>query len=390
MIRWIAFRTILAYCPLLMSAQSFDSLLDVLPEIPIAQKTVQIAEYIRSAGGLPLLEGDSVIFVVNSPWDLPKIMSGFNGFLNRRYITDSTAGDMHNIQGTSWHYLKKKLAPDARIFYQYFIGGNPQNDPLNYRLGYRFNLINSEFRMPDFKVQEELISDQFIPKGEVSSITLASDIFNQGRTLHVYLPPGYHLNNRDYPTAYFHDGSFYVQWGKVPQILDYLIAHGKIAPLIAVFDDPFDRGKEYRGDKNYADYIQNELIPYIDKEYQTRNTPEQRALIGGSRGGLSALLLSHSSSMFSKCGTFSPAIHPLKIEEFTSLLSASDYHPQEVVIIGAIYDKIWYADALALKTYFEDQEIRFKYQSISQGHNIQAWINYLDNMLIAFFPANGE
>ena len=168
--------------------------------------------------------------------------------------------------------------------------------------------------------------------------------------------------------------------------MDYLIANGYIEPVVAVFDDPLERGKEYRGDSAYRHYVEKELIPYVDSKYRTKPMPEHRAVIGGSRGGLSALILSHSIPSFSKCGTLSPAIHPWDIDEFISFLSSSEVAPQQVVIIGAIYDEIWYPDALALKDYFTEQQTSLKYLDISQGHNIQAWVNYLDELLTTFFP----
>ena len=369
----------------MLPAQDFQQLLIDLPKSEMDIDSL-IQQYVSAAGGFPRLEGDTAIFLVNSPMYQPKLLSGFNGFLNPRYIVDSTAGDMRSIAGSSWYYFKKKLEPDARIFYQIYANGRAYNDPLNPRLGYRFNMINSEFHMPQFNVHKELIWDQFIPQGEVTRANVNSSLYGDQRVVHVYQPAGYHRSDSNYSTVYFHDGSFYLNWGKVPQILDYLIAYGYIEPVVAVFDDPLERGKEYRGDSAYRYYVEKELIPYVDSQYRTKPMPEHRAVIGGSRGGLSALILSHSIPSFSKCGTFSPAIHPRDIDEFISFLSSSEVAPQQVAIIGAIYDEIWYPDALALKDYFSEQQTSLKYLDISQGHNIQAWVNYLDELLTTFFP----
>ncbi len=369
-----------------INAQNFNELLEDLKPLAQSQKESMILDYINDAGGLPLVDDDTVIFLAHSPLHPPKIMSGFNGFLSPRYITDSTAGNMIHIAGTAWHYRKQLLAKDARIYYQIEAGGKVHNDPFNTSLGYRFSMVNSEFRMPDFEIHPELIENQFAAKGAVEKVTFNSEALGHNRTVHVYTPPDYQGNSRDYPTVYFHDGSFYLDWGKAPQIMDYLISQKLMQPVIAVFDDPVERGKEYRGDTAYINYINKELIPHVDSNYRSLATREARAVVGGSRGALSSLILSHSSAAFSKCGTFSPAVYPREIQEFISFLSGAENKPQQVVIIAAIYDKIWYDDAVALRTYFESTPTSFKYQDISQGHNIQSWVNHLDEILMAFFP----
>jgi hypothetical protein len=56
-----------------------------------------------------------------------------------------------------------------------------------------------------------------------------------------------------------------------------------------------------------------------------------------------------------------------------------------VAILGARYDKVWYPDALGLKAYFDKPSVDLYYLDINQGHNIQAWIGYLDELLQHFY-----
>ena len=191
-LQWLVALLMIVAMAIPLKGQSFDLFLQELADN--SQKEDAIIEYISSAGGLPLLEGDTVIFMAKCPLQRPKIMSGFNGFLSPRYITDSTAGDMYQIGESSWYFLKKRLEPDARIFYQIHCGAEPYNDPFNSQLGYRFNLVNSQFSMPEFGIHRELIQDQFVPQGRVESFTYYSNAFRQERNLQVYLPPW--LSNR--------------------------------------------------------------------------------------------------------------------------------------------------------------------------------------------------
>ncbi len=363
--------------------QDWEEQLNQIRLKPQAERAKHIEEIIKQQQQLPLrYDQGQVVFLHHSPLARPKILSGFNGFLSRRYIKDPNAGAMHQIVGTNWYYHTETFPQDARIFYQFEQNGAIVNDPLNPKLGYRFTLINSELRMPDFKIAPELIRDQSIAVGEVNKITLPSKHLNQEREVHIYTPANYEPGE-GYPLVMFHDGNAYIETAAVPQILDYLIAHQKIRPLIAVFDEPQARGEEYRGKDSYLEYVDKELIPYVSEHYSV--SAGNSAVIGGSRGGLSSLILAHSLDKFSKVGAFSPAIHPQTMKDFEHFLTNSPHHPSQVAILGARYDKVWYPDALALKAYFSKPAVDLHYLDINQGHNIQAWIGYLDEFLQHFY-----
>ena len=121
--RWLGVILLWISC-FMLPAQSFQQLLRDLSN-PETDADSLVQQFIDVGGKLPWQEGDTVMFLVRSPNDAPKIMSGFNGFLNPRYITDSTAGEMNSIEGSHWYYLKKQLNQDARIFYQIYSNGVP-------------------------------------------------------------------------------------------------------------------------------------------------------------------------------------------------------------------------------------------------------------------------
>lgn len=367
------------------ASQSWEDQLKHISYAPFSERDMHIQTYIKEQGGLPLVYPQGqVVFLHYSPMNAPRIMSGFNGFLSTRYTEDFSIGDMTQIEGTDWYYYVKVLPEDARIFYQFQRDGKVVNDPLNPNLGFRFTLVNSELRMPKFTVEPELIRNQFTATGKVEKIDLPSTNLKHTREVHVYTPPNYQ-KDQSYPLVMFHDGNAYLEMANVPQVLDYLISHQKIRPIVAVFDEPQTRGEEYRGHQPYINYVDQELIPYIQQHYAVSKNPDHCAVIGGSRGGLSSLILSHSISRFSKIGAFSPAIHPRGMEDFNNFLKTAPHHPNQVAMLGARYDKTWYPDALALKEYFERSPADLHYLEINQGHNIQAWIGYLDELLQHFY-----
>ncbi len=369
-----------------ITAYSFDELLSQLQALEVPEQNEAIENFLKEKAQTPIIEENQVIFLAKGDLQhAPRIMADFNGFLNSRYVENPEAWEMSPIGNTNWYFFKKELKSDAIINYRFQLGDKIMTDPLNPQARFSFGTLFSVVHMADFKIPSETVLDFSIPRGKVHYDSISSSIFGKTRQIQVYLPFGYESLS-DLPTLYLHDGLYYIDNAKIPQILDKLIAQQQIQPLIAVFDNPFIRGKEYRGDDAYSIYLKDELIPFIENQFRTSTLKENRAVIGGSRGGMSALYVSYGLDLFSKCGAFSPAIHPKTVEEFTSELKSKDFQPNTIFISGALYDHIWYKDALELKTIFENQNLEFHYLEQSTGHNIPAWRTLVDEMLMAFFP----
>lgn len=132
------------------------------------------------------------------------------------------------------------------------------------------------------------------------------------RTILVLLPPGYDDEpDRRYPVLYMHDGQnlfdastsyIGVEWS-VDETLTRMIASGQVEPLIVVgIENTIDRAFEYTpapdkqrgggGAKLYADFIVNDLKPFIDRNYRTKPGREHTGVMGSSLGGLVSLFIS--------------------------------------------------------------------------------------------------
>lgn len=121
-----------------------------------------------------------------------------------------------------------------------------------------------------------------------------STILKQDRRFMVDLPENYHDNELPYPTLYVIDGDF--QFQHVSAVVKNLSRMGKIPPMIvigiatqgnadyiyqttwAIKDEP-----DYGGAATFYQYISDELVPHIDKNYRTNNN---RIISGYSLGGL--------------------------------------------------------------------------------------------------------
>jgi enterochelin esterase family protein len=122
------------------------------------------------------------------------------------------------------------------------------------------------------------------------------------RTLFVYLPPGYDADPaRRYPAILMlssHGNTAqsllnWRPWGEsLDQQLDRLIGSGACPPLIMILPDTWTRlgGALHLNSPalgNYADYLLDEIVPYVDAHYRTLGA--RRGIMGRSSGGYAAL-----------------------------------------------------------------------------------------------------
>jgi len=152
------------------------------------------------------------------------------------------------------------------------------------------------------------------PAGRLVSITHQSAILSGNplgdpvsRTIDVWLPPQYdepRFTNKRFPVmydlvGYTGTGQSHTQWKafeeNLPERAARLVAEGTLAPCILVFPDCFTAlgGNQYINSSaigNYADYLTQEIIPFIDKNFRTLAHRDHRACFGKSSGGYGALI----------------------------------------------------------------------------------------------------
>jgi enterochelin esterase-like enzyme len=129
------------------------------------------------------------------------------------------------------------------------------------------------------------------------------------REFHVWLPPGYdrnagHDRGKRFPVlydlvGYTGSGQSHTNWQgfdeNVPERAARLMHAHKMTGCIIVFPDCFTSlgGNQYVNSSaigNYADYLTQELIPFIDSEFRTLAAREHRGCFGKSSGGYGALI----------------------------------------------------------------------------------------------------
>ena len=138
-----------------------------------------------------------------------------------------------------------------------------------------------------------------IPHGEVTVVEYDSRTLGTRRTMRVYTPPGYSTARR-YPVLYLLHGlgntsTEWTQRAKAPQIVDNLLAEGKIEPMIIVFPsgdatatvtNPGGGGRAQEGyGAPFEQDLLNDIIPFVESRYSVLADRDHRALGGMSMGG---------------------------------------------------------------------------------------------------------
>ena len=173
---------------------------------------------------------------------------------------------------------------------------------------------------------------QGVPTGCVRSIYYFSKEQNKWRHAMVYTPAEYEIAKnakKRYPVLYLQHGmgegeTSWTLQGKMQHIMDNSIAKGEAVPMIVVMESgdikaPFGGGSNRQGMSTYGNsfypVLLNDLIPYIDQNFRTKNDRENRAMAGLSWGGHQTFdIVLNNLDKFAWMGTFSGAIFGLDVK----------------------------------------------------------------------------
>jgi enterochelin esterase family protein len=266
-------------------AGNFERFISYLNLLPLNERQAKVDSFMNANPILPYLEDDTAVFFIYQGHAQSLVIAGdFTGW--------TPSMPMTGVDGTNFFYSPAHFEADARIEYKFVIDGNWILDPKNPHSFTGGTGINSEVRMPAYIVSPEISWYSVIPHGIIRDTSFYSKILNNTRPVKIYLPPDY-SGQKQYPVIVFHDGIEYVTLANIVNILDYLIAHHEIEPVIGVFVPPVDRENEYSGSKKdaYTTFIVKELMPVIDRKFTTSRDPRKRATFGISAGGNIALFL---------------------------------------------------------------------------------------------------
>jgi enterochelin esterase-like enzyme len=265
-----------------------------------------------------------------------------------------------------------------------------------------------------------------VPHGEITAVPYDSKTLGTRRQVRVYTPPGY-STKRKYPVLYLLHGiggndREWLQACKADNVIDNLIADGKMKPMIVVFPNgnssvtadalnapPGERGapggapgarigagapagagagRGFGGGfdswgKPFENDLIKDIIPYIESHYSVYKDREHRALAGLSMGGGQSLNIGmYNIGTFAYVGGFSSAPNTNK---FGGMYNDVEFLPDPVAAKKKL-KLLWIAcgnkDGLirvsqGVHKYLKEKGVPHVWHVDSNAHDGTEWANNL-------------
>ena len=286
--------------------------------------------------------------------------------------------------------------PEADIYpYNFVVDGisvNAQNNP---NIFPNENFKASLLEMPS---DDALYTVNDVPHGKVQYMTYKSDVMGEYRPVLVYTPADYEKGNKKYPVFYLVSGTTDTEetWfkvGKLNVILDNLIAQGKAVPMIVVmpYGNVFGTTPSpttVASAKMYQKFEQELtecVMPFIEKNFRTKNDRKSRAIAGFSRGGGQSLFTVYSNfDKFSYLASYSAYLTPEVMDIYFPNIE-NDIKKLDLMWFGVGTSDFLYQNVLDHQAYFDQKGISYEKMFTEGGHT---WMNartYLAETLQKFF-----
>ena len=257
------------------------------------------------------------------------------------------------------------------------------------------NFKASILEIPD---PEALYTVNDVPHGKVQYMMYKSEVMGEYRPVLVYTPAEYEKGNKKYPVFYLVSGTTDTEetWfkvGKVNVILDNLIAQGKAVPMIVVmpYGNVFGSTPSpttLAAAKMYQKFEQELtqcVMPFVEKNFRTKNNRESRAIAGFSRGGGQSLYSVYSNfDKFAWLASYSAYLTPEVMDTYFPDLQ-SKMSQLKLMWFGVGTSDFLYQNVLDHQNYFDEKGIKYEKMFTEGGHT---WMNartYLAETLQKFF-----
>jgi enterochelin esterase-like enzyme len=337
----------------------------------------------------PAEGGDALVtFLVESPdGRVPRIVSDVTGWGERIAddTFDLTAGSMTRVGSTSWYRLETRVAPGARVEYLIVHGVDYGTDPHNPRQApYHGAGPVSEFVTPGYVPPRALLDPPGTPAGTTCEVEIASRALHGSRRAIVYTPAGYRRDGA-YPLAVFHDGWAAAREGDPLRVLDWLIAHGAIEPLVAVFlaSTRDDDVESHQGAPLRA-FLTEEVPAWVASSYGVTRRADERAILAVSYGAKDVLYAALAPvGAYRRLGLLIPGrrLRPADLEVVAGVRDRR----LRVAILAGRYDAANIATARDARAVLVDAGHEVEYIEVPEGHNPATWRNHLGDVLVCLF-----
>lgn len=313
-----------------------------------------------------------------------------------------------------WSYTTQKLAPEL-YSYAFNVDGMRMNDPANVYMNRDITTYTSIFIVSEKEGDRgNLYSVNEVAHGNLSKVWYPSPTLKMQRRMTIYTPAGYDKGKGQYPVMYLMHGAggdenAWSELGRAAQILDNLIAQGKVKPMIVVMTNGNPNCQAAPGEWSAGMYVPSfmgrqeqpvasmeasfmDVVNYVDSHYRTIKKRSGRAVCGLSMGGGHTFAISRLyPTTFDYYGLFSAGLHlngqinPMA--PFYDQLKENTKAQQQLSRLFKSNPKLYwiaigktdflYKSNEGLRKYLDEQHYKYEYVETDGGHIWRNWRYYL-------------
>ena len=286
-------------------------------------------------------------------------------------------------------FLELELPAESRIEYKIEVVRNGQNDwildPLNSRQARDPFGANSVCYGPGYVRPDWTVPDPEARAGTLETLELKSRALERKCEIGVYIPARFRRRRR-YPLLVVHDGTDYLRFAQLQEVLDNLIHRLEIPPIMVALTSSRDRLREYGAHPGHARFICRELVPRMQQEFPLIDSPDGRGVLGASFGAVASLhaawsfpgvfgrvLIQSGSFAFSEIGPHGRGSIFDPVVDFMENFRAQPGQPADRVFMSCgVYEPLIYENR-SLLPLLQRTGAKVRYVEARDGHNWENW-----------------
>jgi enterochelin esterase-like enzyme len=312
------------------------------------------------------------------------------------------AADLVKNDKGLWEFKSQPLNSEL-YSYNFIVNGVRVLDPSNVYMNRDVNSVTNIFIIGG--TPGDIYSVKPVAHGSVTRLWYKNPSAGMTRRMTVYTPAGYNEGTQKYPVLYLLHGmggdeEAWMALGRMSQILDNLIAQGKVKPMIVVMTNGNIVQEAAPGESSLGlaqpsmqqpktmdgtfEQTFPDIVKYVDSHFRTLSDKAHRAICGLSMGGFHSKFISAQyPDMFDYVGLFSAAIMPNKDATSPIYSNQEDKlkiqfskHPK-LYWIGIGKSDFLYKYNADFRKYLDDNKFPYKYMETDGGHIWRNWRIYL-------------
>lgn len=359
-----------------------------------ATPSTEALQQFVSTHAFPMVEGSRCVFVYRGEAESVRLLHGISGLPGRLSLT--------RAPGTPFWHLAFDLPEASRVEYKFEVksGGHATvlGDPLNPHQSRDPFGTNSVVHGAGYETPEWTLPDPEARPGTLQDASLPSRALGREAAFTLYRPARYRRERR-YPLLIVHDGGDFLRYAGMKTVLDNLTHRLELAEMVVAFTHPVQRLDEYAAHPGHAQFIADELLPWLQAHESLQDDPGSRGLMGASFGAVASLALAVSRpGLFGRLALLSGSFAFTDIgesrrgplfEPVVRFVNAFRAHPvrvadQAFVSCGS-YESLIYENRSLIPLLLETgMEVR--YAEARDGHNWDNWRDRLRDGLTWLFP----